>query len=164
MKYKNFYLFVILFFIIFQFVNAGDEKTDVSFTKPAPAEHKLGIGTEGVLNLAKELNLTDEQIAKIKEIKNKSKKDIFDLRNEIITIIQNIQDELKKQNADKNKINGLVDKISDNQKKLMKLRLEQFFEVKKILTDEQFEKLTKLLEERKKEFKKRLFKKYKPEE
>lgn len=161
MKYKNFYLFVILFFIIFQFINAGDEKTDATFTKPAP---KLSIGTEGVLNLAKELNLTDDQIAKIKEIKNKSKKDISDLRSEIKTIIQTIQDELKKQNADKDKINVMIDKISENQKKLMKLRLEQFFEVKKILTNEQFDKLTKLLEERKKEFKKRLFKRYKPEE
>lgn len=161
MKYKNFYLFFVLFILIFQFIYAATEKADKPFMGPNPGEHKLGIGTEGILNFAKKLDLTDEQIAKVKEIKDKFKKDVFNLRNEIKTLIWDIQDELKKTNADKSKVNGLVDKISENQKKLMKIRIEQFFEVKKILTEEQFKKLTNLLEEKKKEFKKKLFKKNK---
>lgn len=161
MKYKIFYLLFIIFILNSRFTYAEPGNTDMPFSGPEPAEHKLGIGTEGILNLDKELNLSDEQIIMLKEIRDKSRKEIFNLRNEIKTLIWDIQDEFKKQNADKNKVNSLVDRISENQKKLMKLRVEQFFEVKKILTEEQFKKLTKLLEEKKKEFKKKFFKKHK---
>lgn len=161
MKYKNFYLFFVLFILILQFVYAGPKNADKPFMGPNPNEHKLGIGTERVLNFVKKLDLTDEQIAKVKEITVKSKKDVLNLRNEIKMLIGDIQDELKKTNANKSKVNSLINKISENQKKLIKIRIEEFFEVKEILTEEQFKELTKLIEEKKKAFKKKMFKKNK---
>ena len=160
MNNKNIFILLVFFIFALQFLYAEPVEKPFMGPGPQPDEHKLGLGTEGVLNFSKELGLTDEQIAKLKEIREKSKKEVFNLRNEIKTSIWDIQDELKKSNADKNKINNLVDKVSDNQKKLMKIRIEQFFEVKKILTEEQFKKLSKLIEERKKEFKKKFNKKF----
>jgi Spy/CpxP family protein refolding chaperone len=166
MKRKNLILLIafVLFVSGFQFIYAEQEnpcKPGKPFMDGPPPEHKLGIDTAGILSFEKELNLTGDQVNKIKEIRDKSRKEIFNLRNEIRTLIWDIQDEMKKQNADKGKINSMIDKISDNQKKLMKKNVEQFFEVKNVLTEEQFEKQKKLLEEKRKSMRNKNFKKNK---
>ncbi|MBP7792933.1 MAG: Spy/CpxP family protein refolding chaperone [Candidatus Goldbacteria bacterium] len=166
MKRKNLTLFIVfvLFISGFQFIYAEQGnpcKQEKPFMGGPPSEHKLGIDTAGILDFEKELNLTEDQVNKIKEIRDKSRKEIFNLRNEIRTLIWDIQDEMKKKNADKGKINSMIDKISNNQKNLMKKNVEQFFEVKNVLTEEQFEKQKKLFEEKKKSMRNKNFEKSK---
>lgn len=113
---------------------------------PAPHGEPGILGTDRIFALVDELKLSDEQLNKLREIKKKNKREIEELRHQIKLAMWDIQDEFANKNPDKNKIETAIEKISANQKQLMKLRIEQMFEIKKILTDEQYKKLISLLE------------------
>ena len=103
-------------------------------------------GAEKVMRFADELELTDKQIKQIRDMMSKAKRTSFEARNNIQLSQWDIQDEIKKNKSDKGKINKLIDSISENQKKMMKLRVDNMLEVKKILSAKQFDKLTILME------------------
>ncbi len=130
-------------------------------TPYAMDKNKIGIG--GILHLSEELNLTGEQIEKIRKIQGDSKKETSNLRKEIKKSMDALQEEFKKSKSDKDKINNLINKISDNQKRLMLIRSEQMLKIKEILTEKQFKELIKIFETHKKTFKKRFMKKFKNE-
>lgn len=112
-------------------------------------QHPPGMGFSGaekIFAFIDELNLSEEQIDKLKDIRKKSKREIEELRHKIKLAIWDIQDEFANKNPDKNKIDSTIEKISDYQKNLMKIRINQMFEIKKILTDEQYKKLITHLE------------------
>lgn len=92
-------------------------------------------------NVIDGLTLTGDQEQKIHEIRESSKRDIFSLRNEMRLAVWDIQDELKKENSDNAKINSAIDRLTDAQKKLIKLRTDQMLKTKQVLTPEQFKKL-----------------------
>ena len=96
-----------------------------------------------------DLKLTDAQELKLREIKDASKRDIFNLRHEIQLAIMDIQDEYKKEKSDAVKINACIDKLSDAQKKLMKIRSDEMLKMKAVLTPEQFKKLIEKMEKAK---------------
>lgn len=102
--------------------------------------------TEKIFEAFDELNLSDEQIEKIRNLRKQNRNKIEQLRHEIKMALWDIQDEYTKSNPDKGKIDAAIEKISGNQKTLLKLRVEQMLEIKKILTDEQFKKLLNLME------------------
>ncbi len=104
------------------------------------------LGTEKIFAIADELKLTDEQLNKLRDLKKKSKREIEELRHQIKLAMWDVQDEFANKNPDKSKIESAVEKISNNQKQIMKIRIDQMFEIKKILTDEQFKKLLSILE------------------
>jgi Spy/CpxP family protein refolding chaperone len=70
-----------------------------------------------------------------------------------------IQDELKKETSDENTLKTQAAKIADNQEALMMIRINNMLEIKKILSPEQFQKLTVLLENKKSTMKKKFFEK-----
>jgi len=104
------------------------------------------LGAEKILDAIDELNLSDEQIEKIRNLRKQNRNQMEQLRHEIKMALWDIQDEYAKSNPDKSKIDSAIEKISSNQKTLLKLRVEQMLEIKKILTDEQFKKLLNLME------------------
>jgi len=115
------------------------------------------LSSSRVLRLADELKLTDAQIKKIRDLKDNSKREVADLRHEIKKAMWDIQDEMKKKKPGKGAIDKAIDKISGNQKQLMKIRVNQMLEIKSILTADQFTKLTTAIEHGKKKTKKKIF-------
>ncbi len=159
---KNIILIVIIFSIsLFNSVMAQDVEEPLLLAKgsnPAGAPQFQGQGgphqpdDPGIFSAVKifavadDLKLTDEQLTKLKDLRKKSKREIEELRHQIKLAMWDIQDEFENKTPDKSKIESAVEKISNNQKQIMKIRIDQMFEMKKILTDEQFKKLLSLLE------------------
>jgi Spy/CpxP family protein refolding chaperone len=104
-----------------------------------------------------DLKLTEDQQEKLREIRDSSKRDIFNLKHEIQLAVMDIQDEYKKEKSDSAKISGYIDKLSDAQKKLMKIRSDQMLKMKAVLTPEQFKKLIKKIDKSKDRVKKSFF-------
>jgi Spy/CpxP family protein refolding chaperone len=117
------------------------------------------VSSDKVMGLAKEINLTDEQAGRIQALTDSSKRDILNLRHEIAIAVMDIQDELKKETSDENTLKTQAAKIADNQEALMMIRINNMLEIKKILSPEQFQKLTVLLENKKSTMKKKFFEK-----
>jgi len=127
MKHKFYLVLLFSFLFFFRFLIAqppsepggpGPGKDARCKQMPrGPDKNKIGIGMEGILHLSEKLNLTEEQIEKIRKIQNDSKKEITNIRKEIKKSTDALQEEFKKSKSDKNKINNLINKISDNQKK-----------------------------------------------
>lgn len=97
------------------------------------------------LKFAEELGLSSGQIEKLRDLKDSSKRKVADLRHEIRKYRWDIQDELKSKRPDKEKMSKAINGIAENQKTLMQISVDQMLEVKKILTDEQFTKLTTVM-------------------
>jgi Spy/CpxP family protein refolding chaperone len=114
---------------------------------------------KGFNRALEDLKLTDEQEQKLREIKDSSKRDIFNLKHEIQLAIMDIQDEYKKETSDATRINACIDKLSDAQKKLMKIRSGQMLRMKAVLTPEQFKKLLQKMDKAKDKVKKGFFEK-----
>ena len=117
----------------------------------------------GFNNALEELKLTEEQQQKLHDIRDSSKRDIFNLRHEIQLSIMDIQDEYKKEKSDASRINASIDKLAADQKKLMRIRSDQMLKMKDVLTPDQFKKLMKKIDKArnnaKKGFLDKLFKK-----
>ncbi len=118
----------------------------LAFAGKAPDMRGDGITQVDALRFAEELGLSSGQIEKLQNLMDSSKKKVADLRHEIRKYRWDIQDELKSKGPDKQKIDKAIDGIAENQKKLIQIRVSQMLEVKKILTDEQFIKLTTVIE------------------
>jgi Spy/CpxP family protein refolding chaperone len=142
----------------------------IAYSENGPEPGKGGPGDEigpestmerGFDRVIDDLKLTDAQEQKIHEIRESSKRDIFTLRNEIHMAVWDIQDELKKEVSDKGKINSAIDRLSDAEKKLIKLRTEQMLKIKEVLTPEQFKLLTREIEKHKNKISKKILEKMK---
>lgn len=127
-----------------------------------------GIGPEmaigGIFKVIDELKLSPEQEAKLQAMRDSSKREMLVLRTELKTTVWDIQDEFKKDTVDKTKIDKLTDKMAEIEKKLIKARTAHMFQVKEILTAEQFKQLITLLEKHKgkmqKKFKEKMKKRF----
>jgi Spy/CpxP family protein refolding chaperone len=113
------------------------------------------MGAEGVFRFVDELKLTDDQTKQLHDLRDSSKRDLFTARNEMMMTVWDIQDEMKKDSPDKTKLYSLSDKIADSEKKIARLRIDQMLRIKSILTKEQFEKLTHMIDAKKQQAKKR---------
>ncbi len=114
---------------------------------------------QGVMRFLDELNLTEEQKSKLREVHSGNKRDIMNLRHEIQLAVFDMQEEYKKDKSDAVKINSFIDKISEAQKKMMKIRSAQMLEMKAVLTPEQFKKLVAKMDKVKAKVKKGFFEK-----
>ncbi|HDQ25878.1 MAG TPA: periplasmic heavy metal sensor [bacterium] len=94
----------------------------------------------------KALDLSEEQAAKVKEIKDASKTEVDSHKKAIDEATLEIREEIKNENPDREKISRLTETISENQKKLMMLRNEHMFLIKETLTNEQFDKMMDIME------------------
>ncbi|HDQ26504.1 MAG TPA: periplasmic heavy metal sensor [bacterium] len=106
---------------------------------------------------AEKLDLNDEQKDKIKVIRDSSRDDIVKIREEIRTLMKEVKEEMSKKDSDKKKIYASIDKVADKQKKLSRIRTDQILEIKSVLNDEQFKKLTEMMEKKRKSHSKKFF-------
>lgn len=108
------------------------------------------MGPKMVLSMASELNLTAEQMGKLKKIS-----DEIPVKDSIMVASKADRDslkaEMKKDAPDENKLNAVIDKINNSHKTAMKSRTKAVLAVRAVLTKEQLEKLRKIMEEKKKE-------------
>jgi Spy/CpxP family protein refolding chaperone len=111
----------------------------------------MGKGPRMVLAMASELNLTPDQMDKIKKIIDQMpKKDAN--KDEMQADRKAIQEEMKKDKPDQAKINALIDKMAEKKKEAMKIVVKCMEDVNAVLTPEQKEILKKKMEDRKKKF------------
>ena len=122
---------------------------------PGPGDGPGIMSADGVFRFVDALKLSDDQVKKLHELRDSSKRDLFTARNEMMMVVWDIQDEMKKDSPDRAKLYQLSDKIAESEKKIARLRIDQMLKVKEILTKEQFEKLTQLIDAKKKQTQKK---------
>jgi len=122
-----------------------------------PGKNPPVFGADGIFDLYEELDLTQDQLLKIKQLRSESREKTMNLRHEIHKTFMEQKDELEKDSPDLKKLQASCDRISANQNELMKLKINDMLEVKKILTPEQNKKLILLMETKKDSFKKKAF-------
>lgn len=147
---KNFLL--IPFFILVALI-------PLAFAQPQEGAPDIGGGPDmmmdrGFKHALEGLNLTGEQQQKLRDIQGGNKKEILGLMQEIQRVVLDIQEEYKKEKSDAGRINGYIDRLSNAQNRMMKLRSAQMLEMKAVLTHEQFRKLTEKLDKAKERMKK----------
>lgn len=94
--------------------------------------------------IRKELNLSDEQEKKFKEIKNSSKKEaklIFEtIREQRVSLLN----ELSEKNPDSLKVKNYISEIEISQSKLLHHTINHYLELKKVLREDQYQSLNLL--------------------
>jgi len=89
----------------------------------------------------KGLDLNDDQKAKIAELRVNHQIDVVELRAKVEKLHLMLKQELMKADPSRKNIDSILDKISSSKATLAKKRIDHLFEVKKILTPEQWKKL-----------------------
>jgi Spy/CpxP family protein refolding chaperone len=108
-------------------------------------------GPRMVLAMASELNLTADQMDRIKKIIDQMpKKDAN--KDEMKADRDAMKEEMKKDKPDQAKINALIDKMAEKKKEAMKIVVKCMEDVNAVLTPEQKEILKKKMEEKKKKY------------
>jgi len=118
------------------------------FAQAEPAHTLGGPGAAFKERLKEELNLSDEQLAKLKELREERKK----MREGMLNLRQEHQDfkqMLRDYKSDDNAIRARAAKLSDEQATLQKDRIENILKLRKILKPEQFAKLLDKIQEKK---------------
>lgn len=101
-------------------------------------------GKERWHRMTEELNLTEEQKDEIREQKNKNVKKRIKIQNELKLKFHDLKVELQEKEIDTKKVNKLTEEVSLLKSKIFKNRINSLLEFKKILTDEQWEKIKDL--------------------
>lgn len=91
------------------------------------------------------LGLTEEQVAKIKQLKMSTKKDLIKREAEIDLVTVDIKTKLCEDNICQKSIGKLIDKKYDLKKEKAKALVGVFEEMKNILSDEQKKQLGKIV-------------------
>lgn len=144
MKYK---IISIIFLSIFC--------TTLSFAGPFCA--KEGIAKEGrhgrygrrgkiMKEVMREIGLTEEQEKTMKILREQGKGKRKKLRKDMRAKKIAIKMELNKKDSDKAELNRLADELAQTHKKLIDHRINRVLEMKKVLSPEQFELLTRKME------------------
>jgi Spy/CpxP family protein refolding chaperone len=110
-----------------------------------------------LLEIKKDLNLSDEQFNKIKDCRNSVRKERKEFREERRKIRDSIRSEIEKEKTDMKKIDKLIEESVTLHRKHVKKRVDRLFEMKKILTPEQF----KMLNAKMKDHRKQMLQKFK---
>lgn len=118
-------------------------------------EGKMMPGPKMVLAMASELNLTAEQMEKIKKIADTTPEK-GSMMEEMQKDREALQAEMGKETPDEAKINALIDKMAEKRKAAIKERLKIKLAVDAVLTKEQKEILKKKMEEKKEKMGKRM--------
>ena len=101
-------------------------------------------------NLAEELDLTTEQQERMKALRQENKGKRQQLQQELKESRKALKEELGKYRSDPAVIDGAVAQMKDLQAQLIDYRVDHFVEMKRILTPEQFEKMSKIKQGREK--------------
>jgi len=97
-----------------------------------------------VLKNKKDLELTDEQVQAIRKLKSDIKKKVITMKAEVDIIVVDIKAMMYDDPMDTEAVNALIDKKYEIKKKQAKVLIGVCAEVKKILNEEQKDKLCDL--------------------
>ena len=111
-------------------------------------ESKRMMGPKMALAMASELNLTSEQMEKLKKISDETPVKAFG-KDEMKSNREALKAEMGKDLPDEAKVGAIIDKMSDSRKAAMKQRMHTALAVSAVLTKEQKEILKKKMEEKK---------------
>ena len=92
--------------------------------------------------LAKELNLTEEQQAQLKQQRSEQEEIVKELRDKFRQEIKNLREELEKPDTDQERLEKIATKIKILGSDLLDQRIEGILAIKEILTPQQFEQLS----------------------
>ena len=96
-----------------------------------------GIAAERILRHAADLKLTDEQIKRLEALNHDTEAKLIDLRADIEKGELEIRNELQSGGDDLAKIKRYLDSVSKARAGVQEARIANFFDARKILTDEQ---------------------------
>jgi len=99
-------------------------------------------------SLSKKLGLTEEQSAKIRELKTNFWKEIKPLKNELSRERSEFVEILKQDSVNTEEVNRKIDKISEIQRQMQHKTVENLLKHKSILTPEQSEKFISIMTRR----------------
>ncbi len=91
----------------------------------------------GKQSFKEKMGLTDEQTAKIKEIKLSAKKEILPLKNELGEKKARLKTLSTADKVNMNEINGVIDDITSLKGRMMKIKMKKHQDIRALLTDEQ---------------------------
>ena len=94
--------------------------------------------------IAKELNLTDEQKQQIETMAKTDKEKRKEIRNQIREKFKAVDAELLKENYDINVVNGLTDDIKSLQGEMSKMNIDGKIQMRNILTYDQFKQIEQM--------------------
>jgi Spy/CpxP family protein refolding chaperone len=97
----------------------------------------------GFAEKADKLSLTDEQMESMREVGYNFEKTAIGLRAELKTSRLELRHLMMQEKPNQKEIDGVVDRIGETQKKLLKNNVDRKLAMKGILTQEQFEKFMK---------------------
>jgi len=117
--------------------------------------HKVFFRANFYLKNAEKLSLTEEQMAKIKEIKLNLQKEMLRNNAEIKAAKLDLSSELHKDKLDGIKIPSLIDKEYELKKKMGKEAVGALIQIKSLLSPEQVEKAKELWKKKKRKMKSR---------
>ena len=146
-KIKNLFIggcFVILSFVFAVTIFAAEPKK-IYLSERQEFEQKAA---EKFDKTAKELGLTQDQIAQMKEIREQNKIKTKQIIQEIRKKDKEIDEELLKENYDRAVVNNLLQEIRQLSADMSQIRIDDKIKVRSILTREQFSKI----EQNKQEF------------
>ena len=103
--------------------------------------------------IAKELNLTDEQKQQIETMAKTDKEKRKEIRNQIREKFKAVDAELLKENYDINVVNGLTDDIKSLQGEMSKMNIDGKIQMRNILTYDQFKQIEQMRQNKMKDMK-----------
>lgn len=142
---------VFLAVVLFVFAAASFAQADGSCAKMGMGggmDGKMMMSPKMVLAMASELNLTTDQMERLKKITDETPAKGA-VKDDMKADMEAMKAEMQKDTPDEAKINTIMDKMADNHKAAMKNRLKTVLAVHAILTKEQREILKKKMEEKK---------------
>lgn len=145
MNIKNFIICVVSITFLFSFVELSFCDTSKKISSRQEFEQKAA---ERFDKTAKELGLTQDQIAQMKEIREQNKIKTKQIIEEIRKKDKAIDEELLKENYDRAVVNNLLQEIRQLSADMSQIRIDDKIKVRSILTQEQFSKI----EQNKKDF------------
>ncbi|MCE5299615.1 MAG: periplasmic heavy metal sensor [Spirochaetia bacterium] len=108
----------------------------------------MGMNPSRILSMASELNLTTDQMEKLKKIADTTPEKGTH-RQEMSKEMNELKAELEKEKPDQAKIDTMIDRITQKRAAAMKERVKISLEVSSVLTKEQKEILKKMMSEKK---------------
>ncbi len=120
--------------------------------------HASGYGKKGfkgkfykkiklIIKKSDELGISDEQLKQVKRLKSETKKSLIKQEADLESIKVDFDDEMEKENLDKNTINRLIDKKYEIKKNKAKTIIAALSDLDEILKKDQKEKLKDLCKE-----------------
>ncbi len=116
--------------------------TSIALAHMGPeSDEKTGQRHKGMhQDMIKQLNLTEEQVEALHKNRTENLKKGIEVKSKIQLAIVDLQEELRKKELDKRKIDKIIDEIGKLQKEAVAIRVYSVIGLREILTEEQLEK------------------------